>query len=164
MKPQISTTKKPRPTSKKSLLENLRDKHASAGVEQVKECIDLDDDCLKEAWQAFTDRLKAQQKHSQSTVFSIAKLSIVNKEHFLVQVSTSIEKKFIEQEKMNLLEFLQTRFYNKNIGFTIEVVEVFEEIIPSEATLTTREKYLRIVDNYPLVKELKDRLKLELDY
>jgi DNA polymerase-3 subunit gamma/tau len=34
----------------------------------------------------------------------------------------------------------------------------------SDATLTTREKYQKIIEQYPLVKELKDRLKLELDY
>jgi DNA polymerase-3 subunit gamma/tau len=30
--------------------------------------------------------------------------------------------------------------------------------------LNTREQYLKIIEEYPLVKELKDRLRLELDY
>jgi DNA polymerase-3 subunit gamma/tau len=30
--------------------------------------------------------------------------------------------------------------------------------------LNKREQFLQIVEQYPLVKELKDRLRLELDY
>jgi len=33
-----------------------------------------------------------------------------------------------------------------------------------EIPLNTREQYQKIVAEYPLVKELKDRLRLELDY
>lgn len=161
----IAATKKVTSTGKRSLLQSLRDKHANGvSTEVAKECIDLEDECLKQAWDEFTDGLRKQLKHSQVTVFSIAKLCVVNKQHFKVTVGTSLEQKFIEQEKMNLLEFLQKRFHNRNIGFTVEVVEVPKEAVHSEATLTTREKYIRIVEQYPLVKELKDRLKLELDY
>lgn len=150
--------------SKKSLLQSLRDKHAIAKVEEAQQCIDLDEECLKSAWDEYTDLLKKQQKHAQATVFAIAKLAVVNKEKFTIAVSTSIEQKFIEQEKMSLLEFLQKRFQNRNIGFTIEVVQSTHETNNTEATLSTREKYLRLVEQYPLIKELKDRLKLELDY
>ena len=44
---------------------------------------------------------------------------------------------------------------------------IVEENITSEPTerlLNKREQYQKIVEQYPLVKELKDRLKLELDY
>lgn len=151
--------------AKKSLLQSLRDQHANGvNTEVVKECIEIEDDCLKQAWDEYTDRLRKQLKHSQVTVFSIANLTVVNKQYFKVTVGTSLEQKFIEQEKMNLLEFLQDKFQNKNVGFTVEVVEAPKEVIHSEATLTTREKYIRIIEQYPLVKELKDRLKLELDY
>jgi len=30
--------------------------------------------------------------------------------------------------------------------------------------LSSKEQYLKLVEQYPLVKELKDRLRLELDY
>jgi DNA polymerase-3 subunit gamma/tau len=151
--------------SKKNLLQSLRDQHASGvNAEVVKECIELEDECLKQAWDEYTDRLRKQLKHSQVTVFSIAKFTVVNKQHFKVAVGTSLEQKFIEQEKMNLLEFLQEKFQNKFVGFTVEVVEAPKETMFSEVALTSREKYLRIIEQFPFVKELKDRLKLELDY
>jgi len=34
----------------------------------------------------------------------------------------------------------------------------------SPAPLSKREQYLKMIEQYPLVKELKDRLRLELDY
>jgi DNA polymerase-3 subunit gamma/tau len=129
-----------------------------------KECINIEDDCLQEAWKAYSDQLKQQNKHTHVTVFNNAKLRVDDIESFTVTVSTSIEQKFIEQEKMNLLEFLQNRFQNKKVGIKIEVNELPKEQVNSEATLTTREKYLRIVEQYPLIKELKEKLKLELDY
>jgi DNA polymerase-3 subunit gamma/tau len=150
--------------AKKSLLQNLRAKHSSGIKEDEKECINVEDDCLQEAWKSYSEQLKTQSKHTHVTVFNNAKLRVNNKENFTVTVTTSIEQKFVEQEKMNLLEFLQKRFQNKKVGFSVEVNEIPKEHINSEATLTTREKYLRIVEQYPLVKELKEKLKLELDY
>ncbi|WP_431211912.1 hypothetical protein ACQ86N_40015 [Puia sp. P3] len=35
---------------------------------------------------------------------------------------------------------------------------------PTEKPMNRREQFIRIIEQYPLVKELKDRLKLELDY
>ena len=152
------------PGAKKSLLQNLRAKHAAGLPADEKECINLENDCLQEAWKEFAEQLKKQNKHSQVTVFNIAKLRVNSPQNFTVTVTTSIEQKFIEQEKMNLLEFLQAKFQNRNVGFSIEVVEGPKEQVDPEATLSTREKYLRIIEQYPLVKELKERLKLELDY
>ena len=34
----------------------------------------------------------------------------------------------------------------------------------AETSLTSREQYQKIIEQYPMVKELKDRLGLELDY
>jgi DNA polymerase-3 subunit gamma/tau len=34
----------------------------------------------------------------------------------------------------------------------------------TEAPMTARDQYMKLIEEYPLVKELKDRLRLELDY
>ena len=44
------------------------------------------------------------------------------------------------------------------------IVENTENAMPAEKTLNTKEQYFKIIEEYPLVKELKERLKLELDY
>jgi DNA polymerase-3 subunit gamma/tau len=152
-------------TGKKSLLQSLRDKHiANKTSEDVKEAVPVTEENLKEHWKCFTEKLKQQLKHSVVTVFNNAQLQVVNEQHFSVVVSASLEQKFIEQEKLPLLEYLKSCFQNRNIGFTIHINEQPKEIVISEATLTTREKYQRLIEQYPMIKELKDRLKLELDY
>jgi DNA polymerase-3 subunit gamma/tau len=108
--------------------------------------------------------LKKDFKHSVVTVFNQAELAVINEAHFSIRVSSSLEQKFIDQEKMTLLEYLKDCFNNKNIGFTIHITEQSKHEGIAETPLTTREKYLRIIEQYPMIKELKDRLKLELDY
>jgi DNA polymerase-3 subunit gamma/tau len=163
-KPAAIKPKAPAGT-KKTLLDSLRDQHlVNKQAENVKEAVPVTEENLKEHWSCFTDKLKKQAKHSVVTVFNNAKLEVVNEQHFSVTVSASLEQKFIEQEKLHLLEYLKDCFQNRNIGFTIHINEQPKEIVISEQTLTSREKYQRIIEQYPLIKELKERLKLELDY
>jgi DNA polymerase-3 subunit gamma/tau len=44
------------------------------------------------------------------------------------------------------------------------VDETETENVVKEETLSTKEQYLRIIEQYPLVKELKDKLRMQLDY
>jgi DNA polymerase-3 subunit gamma/tau len=150
---------------KKSLLESLRDKHITNRVaEEVKEIIPVTEEKLKEHWKCFTDKLKGELKHSVVTVFNNAKIDVINETHFCVTVSASLEQKFIEQEKTVLLEYLKGCFNNRNVGFNIQVVELPKEVVATEVTMSSREKYQKVIEQYPMIKELKDRLKLELDY
>jgi len=160
IKPKVAT-----PTSNKGLLQALRDKHITNRVsESVKEAIPVTIENITEHWKCFTDKLKQQLKHSVVTVFNNGKLQVVNEQHFSVTVSTTLEQKFIEQEKMNLLEYLKECFQNRNIGLTVLIDETPKEVVMTGATMTSREKYNKLVAENPYIKELKDRLKLELDY
>lgn len=150
---------------KKSLLEALRDKHITNRTKEKKEeAISVTVENLHEHWKCFTDKLKNEIKHSVVTVFNNAELKVVNEQHFSITVSASLEQKFIEQEKVHLLEYLKACFHNRNIGFTIYINEQQKEIVIADANITTREKYLKAIEQHPMIKELKDRLKLELDY
>ncbi|HEX8461167.1 MAG TPA: DNA polymerase III subunit gamma/tau [Segetibacter sp.] len=163
-KPNAPVQKVP-PTAKKSLLDSLRDKHITNRVpEDVKEAIPVTDEKIKEHWKCFTNKLKAQLKHSVVTVFNNAKIDVVNNAHFCVTVSASLEQKFIEQEKTVLLEYLKECFNNKNLGFNIQVVEPAKIESATEVPASSRDRYQKIIEQYPMIKELKDRLKLELDY
>jgi DNA polymerase-3 subunit gamma/tau len=153
------------PGTKKSLLDALRDKHiANRHNEKKKEAVPVTEENLGEHWKCFTEKLKQQLKHSVVTVFNNAQLEVVNDHHFKVTVSASLEQKFIEQEKMPLLEYLKECFHNRNIGFTIHINEQAKDIVVVDAPLSSREKYQKLIEQYPMIKELKDRLKLELDY
>jgi len=163
-KPKAPAQKKPS-TAKKSLLEALREEHITNRVaENAKEVIPVNDERIKEHWTCFTSKLKKQMKHSVVTVFNNAKIDVVNDSNFCVTVSASLEQKFIEQEKTVLLEYLKECFNNRNLGFKIQINELPKEVGATETTLSSREKYQKVIEQYPMIKELKDRLKLELDY
>ena len=149
---------------KKNLLQTIRDQHASSCKEEGKQPIDVTEELLLSKWDTFTNQLKEQQKNSVVTVFNIARLHVVNEQHFSITVSTSIQQKFIEQERLNLLEFLKNEFCNRNVGFDIKIEAQETAEIPEEIPLNSREKYARLIEAYPLIKELRDKLKLELDY
>lgn len=153
------------PKGKKSLLESLRDQHITNRVnENKKDAVPVTTENLGEHWNCFKEKLKQQSKHSVVTVFNNAALQVINEQHFSITVSATLEQKFIEQEKTALLEYLKDCFHNRNIGFTVLVNEQIKEGGTGEKTLTTREKYQKVIEQYPMIKELKDRLKLELDY
>jgi DNA polymerase-3 subunit gamma/tau len=123
----------------------------------------LEPEALHKAWAAYARQLRDAKNHALQS-FERATLKIVSGQSFEVITNNNLEQKFIEQEKRSLSDFLQKAFSNKALSFTISVQENNDSEEPAEKQLNKREQFLRIAEQYPLVKELKDRLKLELDY
>lgn len=150
---------------KKSLLDALKEKAgASYQIEEVKEAQPLTEETLRAFWESYIKQLEQQLKHSAVGTFKIASLEIDNDIHFTVRVSAITAQKFIESEKMVLLEQLHAQFNNRAINFTILVEESEKEDVPLYMRLNSKQRFERIAEQYPLVKELRDRLKLEIDY
>lgn len=150
---------------KKSLLEALKEKAGSNyQIEEVKEAMPLTQESLRAFWDAYIVQLEQQLKHSAVGTFRIASLEIESDIHFTVRVSAVTAQKFIESEKMVLLDQLQTQFNNRAINFTILVEEGEKEDVPLHMRLNSKQKFERIAEQYPLVKELRDKLRLEIDY
>lgn len=150
---------------KKSLLDALKEKAGNSyQIEEVKEAKPLTEESLRAFWDAYIIQLEQQLKHSAVGTFKIASLEIENDIHFTVRVSAVTAQKFIESEKMVLLDQLQTQFNNRAINFTILVEEGEKEDVPLHMRLNSKQKFERIAEQYPLVKELRDKLRLEIDY
>jgi DNA polymerase-3 subunit gamma/tau len=118
---------------------------------------------LMEAWYQFTTDLK-KNKNSAAQSFEGAELRIRDELRFEILTNNNLEQRFIEQEKRKLSDLLQERFHNKNISFSVTVREPSLSQVPQEKTRNKRDQFNQMVELYPLVKELKDKLKLELDY
>jgi len=126
--------------------------------------LSLEPEALHKAWQQYADYLRENRNPAVQSL-ELATLRITDPTTFEVVTSNNLEQKFVEQEKRNLSDHLQKVFANKTISFTVIIEEketVDEE--PADRPLNKREQFLQMVEQYPLVKELKDRLKLELDY
>ena len=94
----------------------------------------------------------------------MARLQINDESSFEVITSNNIEQKFIEAERNELFSFLQQELKNRLLQFNVTVNENPEERPVVDAPLSSKDQFLKIAEQYPLVKELKDRLKLDLDY
>ncbi len=161
IKPATPTTGGP----KKSLLDALREKVGDQyAIEEVKEAEVLNLEKLTRCWNEYTQKLEQQQKHSSVGTFKIAQLQIEDDIHFSVTVPALTAQKFVEQERMMLIEYLHNAFNNRAITFNILVEATEREDVPIHLKLNSKQRFERIAEQYPLVKELRDRLKLEIDY
>ncbi len=153
------------PDAKKGLLESLREQHSINSIPaEVKEAEPLSIEKLRTTWQAYTAKLEEQQKHSSVVSFKTARLNIETDIKFTITVSALTQQRFIEQEKTSLADYIQQAFNNRSIIFKIYVEEGIKEEVSAHLQLNSRQRFEKIAEQYPLVKELKDRLKLEIDY
>jgi DNA polymerase-3 subunit gamma/tau len=89
---------------------------------------------------------------------------IENDSVFNVIVDSSLQQKFIEQEKTMMLDFLQRKYHNRMVMFNFIIEEGEKEDVPLHFQLNGKQKFERIAEQYPLVKELRDRLKLDIAF
>lgn len=149
--------------SKIGALHKIRQQFANGQQTQAAAIIPLSQEALQQVWNEFTLRLKnARNPAAQS--FDLAELCIKNESSFEVLTPNNLQCKFIEQERVGLSEYLQQQFNNRSLTFAILLQERPDFVPKLDLPLSTKEQYQKIVEQYPLVKELKDRLRLELDY
>jgi len=123
----------------------------------------LELDKLKNAWHVFIDQLK-ENKNPAWTSFELAELKIKDANSFEAIVNNNIHQKFLEFERNKVSAFLQKELCNRQLQFNIRLLEGKQDIIVKDMPLSSREQYQKIIEQYPLVKELKEKLRLELDY
>jgi DNA polymerase-3 subunit gamma/tau len=106
--------------------------------------------------------LETTTKHSSAGTFKLAELQVEDEVHFTVSVPAIVAQKFVEQERMNVMEKIWDRFQNRAIQFSVLIQAGEKEDVPLHLRLNSKQKYERIAANYPLVSELKNRLNLEV--
>lgn len=120
---------------------------------------------LTEAWEAYIAKLEAQKNHSAVTNFRLAILQVTDTNSFDIIVENNIQLKFIEQERGTLIEHFQAYYNNRSLTYNIVLnQENADSKTVVERPLNSREQYLKMIEEYPLIRELKDRLRMELDY
>ena len=123
----------------------------------------LNENTLKEAWQKFIAHLKIAKNPAWQS-FEVAQLVIKDANSFEAIVTNNINQKFLELERNKTCEFLQAELRNRQLQLIIVLIEGAKEQIVHNLPLSSKEQYQKIIEQYPLVKELRDRLRLELDY
>ncbi len=144
-------------------LDLLRQKIKEENCTEEVQDVPLEMEGLKAAWNLYIEQLKIKKNPAWQS-FEVAELVIRDSNHFEAIVNNNINQKFLDFERSKVSEFLQQKLCNKQLQFGITIAEGQQEKVQVDIPLSSREQYQKIIEQYPLVKELKDRLRLELDY
>jgi len=154
------------PTTKLSALDKIRKQvkgNGNNGNGNSVAYMPIELESLQAAWYEYAQKLKSE-KNPAGTNFEMAELKIQDANSFIAIVTNNIQLRFIEQGGQKASQFLREKLNNNLLTFFIVMEENKEEKIPVGTPLTSREQFLKMTERYPLVKELKERLRLELDY
>jgi DNA polymerase III subunit gamma/tau len=149
---------------KKNLLSLLKERSEGKYiVQEVKESEPLEAEKLNECIANYINYLS--QKGGKITTINnlkLAQIDVTDELNFKITLPTLTAAKTIEQEKTELLDLIKKSFNNLAISFAIEIDE--SEYIPLEVPKFTnaRDKYEFLAQQYPMLRKLKETLKLDI--
>jgi DNA polymerase-3 subunit gamma/tau len=144
-------------------LKKIRQQITQQNKESDTEIKALTEEELHACWGLFIQQLRDKTKHSAVTNFRAATLNIIDNNSITITTQGEIHKGFIELERTDLIEHIQHYFSNRTLTYQLIVEEKEEAEVDTTITLSRKQVYLRMIEEYPLVKELKERLKLDLE-
>ncbi len=149
--------------SRLGALEKIRKELAARHQSETLAPKALNEEEIYIAWGLYIEKLREKKNHSSVNNFKSAVLKIADPNCIEIITESKIHQSFIESERASLIEHLQNHFSNRSLTYKITILEN-ENKNPVEKHLTIKEQYLKMIEEYPMVKELKDKLRLELDY
>jgi DNA polymerase III subunit gamma/tau len=151
-------------SAKLSGLNKIRQQFAQPGAPtDTTELKPLTIENLREAWSRFSQQLK-ENKNQAYQGFDNCAYKVVDDNSIEIITTNPIDNKFIEQERRALSEYLQTcfgRIITATLSFEERAVEQPEDY---ERPLSSKEQYQKLAEQYPLIKDLRDRFRMDLDY
>ena len=163
---QIIDTAKPMSAGSATMgsLKTLREKLIKQNNVPVFSSKPLTTEGLNTAWKQYVEILKQNKNHSSVTIFNMAVLQIRDENSFSILTANTMQQKFIEAERSGLIEYLMDFFNNRNITYQILISQEEKDEKTGERPLNNKEKFQLMAEQYPNIKILKDRIRLELDY
>ncbi|HXS55388.1 MAG TPA: DNA polymerase III subunit gamma/tau [Hanamia sp.] len=143
-------------------LEKIREKVALE--HQNNQVILLNEEELYIAWGLYIEELVRNNNPSAVANFKAASLTIQDSNCIEIVATNKLQQKFIEAERGALITHLQQHFNNRFLTYRVRLELDESKQAASEVHLSTKQQYLKIIEEYPLVKQLKDRLGMQLDY
>lgn len=126
--------------------------------------LELREEELHVAWGLYIDKLVEIKNHSAVSNFKLAELKIADSNCIEIITDNPLQQKFIEAERGELITHLQEHFNNRLLTYRVEMIENEDQNEAKEEHLTGRQQYLKMIEVYPLLKELREKLGLQLDY
>ncbi|MEZ2443714.1 DNA polymerase III subunit gamma/tau [Chitinophaga sp. RCC_12] len=115
-------------------------------------------------WDEFIDLYRQANKMTVVSNLQLAQLKLLGTTEVGIVSRNIVQFRFMEEEKLVIAEFLKKKFNNPAIVLTLQLDESQQTQDIGPAPLSSREQFQQMAEKYPLVKELKDRLNMELDF
>ena len=115
---------------------------------------------LMEVWNEYAEKVKNQKKFSFHSTLSNRDPELINETTIKLVVENEVQMQDLQDEKMDLLEYLRDRLSNQNIHLISEVSEAEDD---SVKFLTPREKYMAMLKKNPVLGKLSEQLDLDLE-
>ena len=144
-------------------LNRIRQQITQQNKNGSNESIKITEEELYVCWGQFIEKLRVKSNFSAVTNFKAAVLKVIDNNTIEIITQGEIHKAFIEVERADLVTHLQNHFNNRVLTYQVMVIEKENTTVATDVPLTRKQQYLKIIEEYPLIKELKERLKLELD-
>ncbi|MBC9913543.1 DNA polymerase III subunit gamma/tau [Chitinophaga varians] len=162
---QPDTAKTAAPASKLTGLAAM--KEALAARQQTSahvQSIPLTAGALEVHWEEFIERFRQANKMTVVSNLALAVLKLLGATEIGIVSRNIVQHRFMEEEKMAISEFFKQKFNNPTLVLTLQLDESQQVQDLGPAPLSSREQFQHMSEKYPLVKELKDRLNMELDF
>ncbi|NIG53121.1 DNA polymerase III subunit gamma/tau [Chitinophaga sp. Cy-1792] len=137
---------------------------AKAQHSPVQAATPLSMGAITEFWEEFIDRYRQANKMTVVSNLALAVLKMLNADEIGIVSRNIVQFRFMEEEKLVISEFFKEKFNNPMIILTLQLDESQQTQDIGPAPLSSREQFQQMSEKYPLVKELRDRLGMELDF
>ena len=125
----------------------------------------LNTEKLQEAWNIYVEKLAANNQVTSHSNLKQAKLRLIDELNFEVEAETRIQLQFIEGERLGMTLHLQEFFNNHQIQYKVVLDPAAEQQdAPTEQVMSRKDQYLKMIELYPVIKNMRDQLNLDLDY
>lgn len=142
-------------------LKEFREKIAKQ--QKSAQCLELEDAEMQIAWEQYIQKLEKENNSYAIGCFKNARLVIGESNCIEIITDSALKQRFIESERAELITHLQHHFNNRMITFQVSIDESNIVLEPKQESLSSKEQYVRMVEKYPVIQELKRRLRLQLD-
>lgn len=159
----VVETRKPVEITRLGSLAEIRKQVAREHHNQ--QTIELTEEELFIAWNKYIEQLEANKNFIVASCFKDAKISIQDNNCIDILVQSTFLQKIADNERAELISYLQAHFNNRMLTYQVSIDENFKPDDKSRVVfLSAREQYTKMIEEYPLVKRLKESLKLRLDF
>ena len=156
------TSSVPKPIGSMGSLQKIRDQ-VSAKNKNIVGPTALTAEALQAAIDIHIEKLIGNKNNVGSGNLRSAKFEIIDDNSFNISTSTTLQQKIIEAERSELIHHLQQYFNNRALKYSINVTAAETETAPQQKQLSRKQQYQLLAEQYPNIKALRDRLKLEID-